>query len=110
MIGVLTYLNTWVINEYGDVVNNDGETVVPCNEKNTVRYELEFICAAPDMCRVLLELEWSSPSGSFECPACQRWSTYEHETTCSLDAALTKAGLPDQFSRDEARKRINEGK
>lgn len=38
------------------------------------------------------------------CPAC--FSYGQHGTTCALNAALTAAGLPDQASRDAARKEI----
>jgi hypothetical protein len=34
----------------------------------------------------------------------------KHEPGCSLDVALTLAGLPDQASRDEARRLIAERK
>jgi hypothetical protein len=98
----------------------------------------KLIAAAPALVRALLRLEWSgrwqdmSASG----PACaecgtpkgqphakyaetfESWDFKQNRTTtvryvepvqaCSLDAALTAANLPDQASRDEARRDIAE--
>lgn len=89
--------------------------------------------AAPEMCRALLAVEksvhvgYGYPDGKkkrdehrdatygehLKCPWCP-YVFYEHITlknffhhpNCPVDAALTKAGLPDQESRDAARKEL----
>lgn len=69
--------------------------------------------SAPDMCRVLLAVEWTSVEVEMghlspECPQCcvVKYRNNEHHKECTLDASLTKCGLPDQASRDEARKEL----
>lgn len=60
-----------------------------------------LIAAAPDMARVLLEVEWSAQNqyGQAQCPSC-RGDEYKdgeprtgHEEHCALFAALQKAGV-----------------
>lgn len=72
-----------------------------------------------DMCRALLEVEWvfDNEWEDYKCPRCGAMRDIVHDVfpgeehdPCPIDKALTKAGLPDQLSRDEARKRINEDK
>lgn len=63
--------------------------------------------------RALLAVErqrkWSEHGGgSWKCVGCGGYASCEPE--CIVDAALTAAGLPDQASRDEARKAIAEMK
>ena len=63
--------------------------------------------------RALLAVEWvCSPSCDAFCPGCDADNTAnlnpQHRAGCSTDAALTAAGLPDQASRDEARREIAE--
>jgi hypothetical protein len=72
-----------------------------------------LISAAPDMCRALLAVEWKGLTNygtAASCPECdeeQRFGCHLGDTIpCALDAALTKAGLPDQASRDAARKEL----
>lgn len=72
--------------------------------------------AAPEMCRALLAVEWGAKhiqGLAVACPGCgaRRGLTFEidygkHDALCILDAVLTKAGLPDQKSRDAARKEL----
>lgn len=63
--------------------------------------------AAPDMCRALLSVEWSAKPQLAMCwCACCVGEVPNHDATCALDMALTKAGLPDQASRDAARKEL----
>lgn len=78
------------------------------------REQSALAAAAPDAIRALLWSEWGVEAkagddgtqvpATYEkaCPSCG----YDppHNEGCRLDAALTKAGLPDQASRDEARK------
>lgn len=64
--------------------------------------------AAPEICRALLAVEWGGLTnyGTAEaCPYCGGESR-RHEEGCIVDAALTEAGLPDQASRDAARKEL----
>lgn len=77
---------------------------------------LALMAAAPDMCRALLAVEWKGPPSPndwmSECPYCRgrrrpkKLDLFGHQDKCALDAALTKAGLPDQASRDAARKEL----
>jgi hypothetical protein len=76
--------------------------------------DLAFAAAAPDMCRALLAIEWQGGEFcAYQCPRCRVFECSDdptfhgkHIEDCALDAALTKAGLPDQASRDAARKEI----
>lgn len=55
-----------------------------------------FASAAPDMARLLLEIEWTAPGdvGAVNaCPFCDRWQRDGHAPDCALDAALRKAGV-----------------
>ena len=75
-----------------------GRVVIPIDEAT-------LMTAAPEMCRALLIVEYATHrQGSAECPICAMPPGHHHE--CHIDAALTKAGLPDQESRDAARKEI----
>lgn len=61
----------------------------------------------------LLAVEWTQLDdgydGCADCRRCKRgYATVGHEDYCDLDAALSAAGLPDQASRDEARRAIAE--
>lgn len=80
--------------------------------------EERAICgrAAPEMVRTLLAIEWGGRRDRKReiqrcCPACGVWKRHKHdrvvqyqkhEAGCSLDAALTRAGLPPAV-RDAAR-------
>jgi hypothetical protein len=69
---------------------------------------VKLAAAAPEMCRALLTVEFRA-FGIFRiCPECHALRGYDHsvEPPCAIDAALTKAGLPDQESRDRARKEL----
>lgn len=75
--------------------------------------KIAALCAAaPDMCRALLAVEWIDYDE--HCPFCRAERGVSavpgrrpvvHES-CWVDVALTKAGLPDQASRDAARKEL----
>lgn len=54
-----------------------------------------------DMCRALLAVEWRYSGCCLVCNGFQG-----RHFTCLVDAALTKAGLPDQTSRNAARKEL----
>ena len=58
------------------------------------------------MCRALLVVEWAGPEERYMCPSCENSQEYGHDSSCWLDMALTEAGLPDQESRDAARKEL----
>lgn len=64
--------------------------------------------AGPDMARALLRVEWGfSGKGPYGyCEACGTNCEHRHKDDCLVDAALAKAGLPDQASRDAARKEL----
>ncbi len=49
--------------------------------------------AAPDMARMLLEIEWASRDVALECPKCRVREDSGHGPNCALIAALRKAGL-----------------
>lgn len=82
--------------------------------------EAEAIGAVPDLLRSLLRLEWGVmfPADQAErteldkhCEACggRVWrdgQPAKHDRGCFVDEALTRAGLPDQASRDAARTAI----
>lgn len=74
-----------------------------------------LLSAAPDMCRALLVIEWNGMAygNTACCPACGNiWEgegsqpRETHADACKVDIALTKSGLPDQASRDAARKEL----
>jgi len=113
------WLETW---RYKDDPNDgavvDGECqyiLVPANP-NGAWWDAEFAAAAPDMCRALLAVEWGDTGSDWApcCPYCHGPSPLQglehhylgHDANCKLDAALTKAGLPDQAPRDAARKEM----
>lgn len=52
----------------------------------------KLVAAAPDMARVLLDIEWSAEEGRF-CPSCLHGRGEGHSDACALKAALMKAGL-----------------
>jgi hypothetical protein len=60
----------------------------------------------------LVRIEWTSElQGDNDCcPSCEasRSECAEHSVGCSLDAALTRAWLPDQESRNAERQRLDE--
>lgn len=103
----------------GGIVNaNDEYKLVPATPHGAW-WDAKFAAAATDMCRALLAVEWGDMGGDFApcCPKCHGpepldgpdeglHSIFGHSRDCALDAALTKAGLPDQASRDEARKEL----
>lgn len=76
------------------------------SEAPDLRARLRFLSAAPDMARLLLELEWADGERA-ACPICGGWmrradetrattadgSRIGHERGCRLLAALTKAGI-----------------
>jgi hypothetical protein len=63
-----------------------------------------FIAAAPMLVRALLAVECRGHRAP--CAYCH--VLFQHDAGCPVDAALTAAGLPDQASRDEARREIAE--
>lgn len=98
------WLERWVADSRVDAPDCD-ETYVTDGYESDDRRQL--ISAAPDMCRALLDVEWSAKPQLAMCwCACCVGEVPNHDATCALDAALTKAGLPDQASRDAARKEL----
>jgi hypothetical protein len=74
---------------------------------------MRLAAAAPALLRELLKVEWSCGHHDDSCPRC--WFEIDagreiHAPGCSLDAALTAAGLETQEQRDEARRMIAEAK
>lgn len=49
--------------------------------------------AAPEMARMLLELEWSGDEARYRCPACEATAHPNHAPDCRLVAVLRKAGV-----------------
>lgn len=75
----------------------------------------DLVSAAPEMCRALLAVEWfEHDEGGIYCSYCHNGHDQKHPHSiagefkgpCIVDVALTKAGLPDQASRDAARKEM----
>lgn len=74
----------------------------------------KLAAAAPQLVRALLAVEWGGMEPGMDgggeacCPDCGNFHFVAggptHRDWCSVDAALTAAGFPDQASRDEARK------
>ena len=87
---------------------------VHCTEEHpgTAAECLEAVQEQRDaLVRALLAVEWTQLDDGYDgCADCRRskdgYSTVDHDNPCALDAALTAAGLPDQASRDEARRQI----
>lgn len=112
---VKPYLETW--EHQGDVIVATGDdSHDPSNYRAyvdcTVLPVPGYIAAAPDMCRALLAAEWGGHDADYgaHCPACGAITQFsganEHDAGCTLDAALTKAGLDTQEKRDAARKEM----
>jgi hypothetical protein len=78
------------------------------------RDDARLIAAAPALVRALLAVELTVVRlGDIGPVSACRWSAHAeaiHKPGCSVDAALTAAGLPDQASRDEAREELAERK
>lgn len=62
---------------------------------------------AESMRRALLTVEWIDTAffTTQVCPSCE-CTHFAGHVDCKLDTALTKAGLPDQASRNAARKEL----
>jgi hypothetical protein len=107
------YLETWSVGAtYPVEIRNDADRVVAQGHPDRT----QLIAAAPALVRALLACEWAYvewDEGSCG-PQCQGCSSNQptmyakHDPCCPVDAALTAAGLPDQASRDEARRCIAE--
>lgn len=75
--------------------------------------QARLAAAAPELVRALVLSEWADMSAGeyhVECPVCHlhcgcevQHTTSSHDLACPVDAALTKAGLPDQVSRETLR-------
>jgi hypothetical protein len=52
----------------------------------------KLAAAAPDMARLLIEIEWQGDEVRYRCPSCGG-GTPGHESDCALDAVLRKAGV-----------------
>lgn len=113
------WLEKWEINEPGVVsTGTTGDATfysMDLSEYAVRSDRAQLAAAAPDMCRALLAVEWNGMAygNTACCPACGNiWEgegsqpRETHAEACKLDAALTKADLPDQASRDAARKEI----
>lgn len=93
---------------------NGDELIVAWCTENAEFDDGELMAAAPDICRALLAVEWSERptmgKNRLRCPSCgcslRSLGGDGHDPSCLIDAALTKAGLPDQASRDAARKEL----
>jgi hypothetical protein len=53
---------------------------------------LRLAAAAPEMARLLLELQWSGDEARYRCPACEATAHPDHAPDCRLVAVLRKAG------------------
>lgn len=85
----------------------DGIALFECGDLKVCAQYASFAAGAPEMCRALLDVEWSAkPRMAMAwCPCCLG-ETPAHDNACRIDSALTKAGLPDQASRDAARREL----
>lgn len=111
------WLETWHVGSAGYIYDepDEFESCISIAQFMTAnsRDKATLAAAAPDMCRELLAIEWrgeavsvaQNPGWAYArtCPRCQA-KRKEHYKNCSLDAALTKAGLDTQEKRDAARK------
>lgn len=106
------WLETWRSTLYADIhYLNEPRGISECvpgagsgeSERASFADRATLAAAAPEMCRALLAVEWAS--GMWCCPMCKMRSDHGHHD-CSLDATLTKAGLPGHASRDAARKEM----
>lgn len=89
---------TWVVDDDippVQVLSQSGEEICELPTRDTARASM--IAAAPDMARVLLDIEWEGING--HCPSCMG-SRYipggeraPHRHYCALDASLRKAGV-----------------
>lgn len=97
------WLDTWRYrhdpNE-GHIAADDDRCVATLGYESTEEDE-GMLAAAPEMCRALLIIEHGSYGA---CTYCGR--RQKHDGGCWVDTALMKAGLPDQKSRDAARKEM----
>jgi|SRR5882762_2583729 len=114
------WLETWVVSESdsdcapyyegtGVLIDADNGCVfLPSFSVFPNREQAIFVAAAPEMCRALLAVEWGGTGNYGSCAACPDCGGegHRHESDCDLDTAITKAGLPDQESRDAARKEL----
>lgn len=76
----------------------EGMATFMCGSLEICAQYAAFAAAAPDMCRALLACE--KKLEAIQEDPCAPSANYE---LFAIDAALTKAGLPDQASRDAAR-------
>jgi hypothetical protein len=92
--------NAAVVDEAGGYVLDDMRDDGPA---------LALAAAAPALVRALLRVEWTfdDEDMSFFCPDCEQSRGEPHRPDCTLDAALTAAGFPDQGSREAARERMD---
>lgn len=101
------YLQNWITTGRRWLTTDKGEYLAAFDYGGDEEV-LEFASAAPVMCMALLSTEWSDDA----CPGCgglHRGTDRVlpgHWEGCWVDGALTAAGLPDQGSRDIARKEI----
>ncbi len=74
-----------------DVFGREGGDIlfegVECSDQAHSHARAQLAAAAPEMARLLLELEWDHA----ECNICG--GTHEHESDCRLVAVLRKAGV-----------------
>ena len=52
---------------------------------------VKLAAAAPEMARLLLDLEWMGEPGGYRCPSCADY--HRHRPNCRLVAVLRKAGV-----------------
>ena len=106
------WLEDWEADKAGgQVLSGDENTgcvilhVHWASPKERKKADVTLAAAAPALVRALLLVEWGACDSQFTdepaCPGCV--GVGEHETGCSVDAALTLAGFPDAASRDAAR-------
>lgn len=68
----------YIADESGCVVVSDDQIIDEC---------MPLIACAPEMARMLLELEWTGETGCLLC------GQQEHVADCALDTVLRKAGV-----------------
>ena len=90
-------------------VPSDGLGLYDLSNVNALIDRATLMAASPLMIRALLANEWSGTwQHGADCPECGNCSRPLHNSTCSIDMALTSAGFPDAESRDLAREKMEE--
>lgn len=95
------WLETWEVSQGKGLVSIDNPIEQILLGATVDMQHVVLAAAAPDMCRALLRIE--KQDGPHRCSCCL---LKNEPGGCWLNEALAKCGLPDQASRDAARKEL----